>query len=66
MHTTDTVIRYTSVSLLKYAEKGAIDLDKPAHLILDPWSAKQIPSQPTLKELFGGNEVVNTITTRLV
>ena len=56
--------RYTSVSLLRYAERGAIDLDEPVYKILDPWAAKQSPKQPTLLELFDDNKVVNTITTR--
>ena len=49
---------------MQLVEMGKLDLDKPVHLYVDPWRARQQPPQPALKELWGGNAALDVITAR--
>jgi len=55
---------FTAVAALRQAEQGRLDLDAPVHALVDPWLAGQSPPVPPLVDLWGGDERINTVTSR--
>jgi CubicO group peptidase (beta-lactamase class C family) len=55
---------YTATICMALAERGLLDLDRPASLYIDPWLSAQIPPQPTLKQIWQGNSMIDTVTAR--
>jgi len=53
---------FTSAAALKLVEAGKLDLDEPAHQIVDPWLQAQ--GLPTLLEVFNGDPKINLVTPR--
>jgi CubicO group peptidase (beta-lactamase class C family) len=55
---------YLVVAMMRQQELKKLDLDTPIHQYIDSWNAKQTPPQPSLLEMWGGNKVINTVTSR--
>jgi len=55
---------FTSTACMALAERGALQLDRPVHEVIDPWHARQ--GVPSLKSIFGGDARIEQVTARML
>ena len=55
---------YTCAACMNLVDSGLLDLSRPVHQYIDPWLASQTPPQPSLREIWHGNLLIETVTAR--